>query len=577
MSWLDSPRQRWYLLAFAWVVLLVLGMGGFIQQAHDGNFSRSTLDTLYLTVQLATLEYEGGDTDLNWRLEVARFVAPLIAAGTVLQTASVILRDQFMRWRLRFLKGHLVVAGLGAAGSRLAVALQQEGHQVVGVESDAAAPGLAVAKEHDIPVLVGDATDPEVLAAVRVDRAARLVVLCAADATNVSVGATVREVPRTAGRPPLRCSVHLTDAELCALLRGGDLGGQGGVRTDFFNLHERAARAWLGEIDAFGDGQRPPHPCVLGLGQLGRSLVVAAAQRWCEAGEGPLRLTLVDREATGRWHALRLQHPALADAADAFCLDLDLEAPSAEAADAFRTLLASEPPTSVAVAFEDESLALSSALFVHQVLRDPSIPIVVRTDADAGLGGLVSPPGEGAEPPFPGLSLFPFLDRACTPEIVEGGVREQLARAMHEDHVARTGGGAGLHRPWEELSDEERESSRAAADAIISGLATVGYELVPLRRWGGAAVELDPAQIDQLAAREHQRWFDERTAAGWTYAPERDDARKHNPLLLPWDQLDDAAKTWNLQAVANWPAMLARASFELSPTSAPHVAEQHQP
>jgi hypothetical protein len=91
MSLLDSARRRWFLLAAAWAALLVLGIGGFIQQADDGNVPRSNLETLYLTVQLATLEYEGGDNDLNWRLEVARFVAPLIAAGTVLQTASVIL------------------------------------------------------------------------------------------------------------------------------------------------------------------------------------------------------------------------------------------------------------------------------------------------------------------------------------------------------------------------------------------------------------------------------------------------------------------------------------------------------
>jgi hypothetical protein len=569
VSLLDSPRRRWYLLAFSWLGLLILGMGGFIQQANDGDFPRSTLDTLYLTVQLATLEYEGGDSDLNWRLEVARFVAPLIAAGTVLQTASVILRDQFMRFRLRFLKAHTVLCGMGAAGSRLAVALTQAGHQVVGVEQDASAPGLALAHEHDIPTLVGDATDHDVLRAVRVDRASRVVVLCAADATNVAVAAAVRAIPRSASRPALRVSVHLTDAELCALLRGGDLGGAGNARTDFFNLHERAARSWLAEIDPFGDGSRPPHVAILGLGMLGRSLTVAAAQRWRQDHDEPLRLTLVDREATGRWHALRMQHPALESAAHATCLDLDLEAPTAEAADAFTTLLASDPPTSVAVAFEQESLALSSALLVHQALRDPTIPVVVRTEADAGLGGLVSPVEPGATPPFPGMTLFPFLDRACTPEVVEGGVREQLARALHEDHVARTGVGDGLHRPWDELGDEQRESSRRQADAIIAGLAGVDRELAPLRHWGRPTATLTPVEVEQLAEGEHQRWFDERTAAGWRYGAVRDDGRKENPLLVPWTDLGPDERKVNTDGVEGWPAMLARAGFELVPARQP--------
>jgi hypothetical protein len=68
---------------------------------------------------------------------------------------------------------------------------------------------------------------------------------------------------------------------------------------------------------------------------------------------------------------------------------------------------------------------------------------------------------------------------------VEGGIREQIARGVHADYVAHGGGtGQGLHRPWEELSDEERESSRASADAIVSGLTGLGYMLVPLARWG---------------------------------------------------------------------------------------------
>jgi hypothetical protein len=70
-----------------------------------------------------------------------------------------------------------------------------------------------------------------------------------------------------------------------------------------------------------------------------------------------------------------------------------------------------------------------------------------------------------------------------------------------------------------------------------------------------------------LAEGEHQRWYDERTAAGWTYGAQRDDARKHNPLLRPWPDLDEAARDTNRAAVRAWPSMLARAGFELVPQS----------
>ena len=49
------------------VMLLVIGIGGFLQQSRDGSFHRSFLDNFYLTLQLAALDYGAGDDSLNWR------------------------------------------------------------------------------------------------------------------------------------------------------------------------------------------------------------------------------------------------------------------------------------------------------------------------------------------------------------------------------------------------------------------------------------------------------------------------------------------------------------------------------
>ena len=567
MKLLDSPRRRWYLLAGLWLTLIVIGVGGFFQQSAEGNLGRSALDNLYLTLQLATLDYGGGTEALNWRLNIARFAAPVMAAGTLIQAASVVFREQFSHWRLRFNRGHVVICGLGAAGARLALTLAAEGHRVIGVEANPASPGLAKLKERDIPTLVGDATDAQVLRTARVDRASRVVALTKTDAMNVTVATAVAAIPRSTSRTALRCSVHLTNADLTGLLRGSDLGGTSLVRTEFFNLHERAARALLAEHPVLGasagDGVgSAAHVVVLGLGQLGRSVVVAAAQQWAATGNRPLAMTLVDRVASGRWHALRLQHPALPGAVDVRCLDLDLGAPSGEAVDTFTAMLADQPPSLVVVTFEDESLALANGLFVHRAVRASAARVVVRTDADSGLGKVMDPLGD--DDSFAGLALFPFLDHACSPSILEGGVREELARSLHTDHVATTGAGAGLHQTWDQLSDEERESSRHAADGVIDGLADLGYELLPLRQWGARPNPLSHAEVEQLAAREHDRWKAEREADGWRYGPTRDDAAKHNPLLVAWADVPDEAKTYNRESIQAMPARLARAGFELA-------------
>ena len=93
---------------------------------------------------------------------------------------------------------------------------------------------------------------------------------------------------------------------------------------------------------------------VIGLGQLGRALVLAAAQQWAEVGEGPLPATLVDREATNRWHALEMQHPGLVEGVDAQLLTLDVEAPTREGLAEFTDRLSALRPSLVAVVLDDE-------------------------------------------------------------------------------------------------------------------------------------------------------------------------------------------------------------------------------
>jgi hypothetical protein len=562
LSW--SERQRWWLLAGAWLLLLVLGVGGFVQQSRDLDLGLNFLDHLYLTLQLAALDYKGASSAINWRLQVARFAAPGIAAGTLLQSASVVFREQFTRWRSRRASGHTLVCGLGAVGTRLAEALVADGRRVIAVTPQPNVAGEATVKRAGVPVVVGDPTDPAVLKVVRAERAARVVAVTDDDANNVAIAAAVSELARPVDAAPLRCAVRLLDGELAHLLRSTELGRTGGVRLEFFSVHERAAQALLDAhpIDDGGSATAEPHLMILGMGQLGRDLVVTAAQRWVERGVGALPITLIDRQVHGRLHALRMRHPALRTKIAGRCIALDIGAPTEAAVDEFEQVLAEHPPTLVVVAFEDESLAWTSGLFVRRRVTR-AVDIVVRTDSDGGLGKHL----HGALGERGGLGrivAFPFLERACTTDLIEGGVREQLARSLHTDHVARAGSGAALHRDWSQLSDAERESSRTAADAVVDRLESIGARLVPLAAWDLDREVFTPDEVERLAAGEHARWKAERELAGWTYDATRDDVAKRNPLLVDWDELPDDAKRYNREAARALPALLARAGFEVA-------------
>jgi hypothetical protein len=411
-------------------------------------------------------------------------------------------------------------------------------------------------------VEIGDPTQPDVHDRAGVGRATELVFVTGDDGVRVAVVAAAATLGRDPDAPSLRCAVEVARIELARVLRSFGLRRDGNIRLEFFDLDDLAAQAWMHEFPPFGDGSRRPHLVMIGAGEIGRSLLVTAAQRHHAAEpEHPLMLTLIDKEATDRWDALLSRHPALADAVEASIVDIDLEYPSPAALDLVADRLRDFLPTGVAVTFADEGLSLATALWVSEVLDNPQVPITVRTRSDQGMTALLHPSSAGGR--LDGLQVFPYFDRAATPDAVLGGVREQLARSLHAEYLERVGvDDDGYQRPWSQLSDAERESSRRQAEQLVSSLTDAGYDTVPLRHWG-TAVPIDPADVDQLASEEHGRWRADRVAQGWTFGAQRDDSLKQNPLLVDWDALPEADRESNREVIRSIPGLLARAGLEL--------------
>ena len=63
-----------------------------------------------------------------------------------------------------------------------------------------------------------------------------------------------------------------------------------------------------------------------------------------------------------------------------------------------------------------------------------------------------------------------------------------------------------------------------------------------------AAIELPDdllALTEQLAENAHEHWTRRRIAKGWSWGPQRDDAAKRHPCLVPYDQLPDSDKQYD--------------------------------
>ncbi|HEX2578709.1 MAG TPA: NAD-binding protein [Aquihabitans sp.] len=559
-----SPRWRWLTLTVAWLVVAGLAFWGLTVGAPES----SVWNRLYAIPDFFSISISDDLAALDWRVQLARFLGPIAFATTFYAATASVLRDQFARFRLRFAQDHVVVAGLGDKGSRLAASFAESGRRVVAIEPDPANVHRAGLARRGVTVLTGEATDPRVLEEAGLARAADLVAV-ADDATNAEIVAVARRVPRSAGRPALRTSVHLLDPQLSRLLRTRELGaGTASVRLDFFNIFQRGARLWLAETDPLEpqpDG-RPPHVLVVGVGVLGEAVAVAVAQRWAERAESighPLRLTLIDPDASARYRSLRLRHPSLVANTVAEAIDLDPDRPVLDAAEAFRDLLAEGSVTAAYVCDDDDTAALSTALFVRQALGTTRCTVAVRTRSEDGLALLVDE-AEAGQPV--GIRGFPLLDRTCSAAAVDGGTNEAVAQALHDDFLvrARADGRTGPTAvPWDELDADTQEANRRAADGLVGALASVGCSLSPLYGWDAGDFAFTADEVERLATAEHARWADDRRRAGWTHAAVRDDARRHHPLLVPWSELPEEAREGNRASARQLPGVLARAGFEV--------------
>lgn len=50
---------------------------------------------------------------------------------------------------------------------------------------------------------------------------------------------------------------------------------------------------------------------------------------------------------------------------------------------------------------------------------------------------------------------------------------------------------------------------------------------------------------EEMAKNVHEIWAETRMAQGWTYGPERNDAEKKHPCLVPYDELPEDEKVYD--------------------------------
>ncbi|HEY8002458.1 MAG: RyR domain-containing protein [Vicinamibacteria bacterium] len=508
-------------------------------------------------------------------LNIARVLGPLLVGVAAIRGLLVLSREQLRLIGFRlFRRNHIVVAGLGDVGFGLAARLNELGARVIAIDRDATKPAIEGCKERGISVLVGDAADADLLRAACVHRARHLIVAPGADGVAIDVVAAAIEITSARAADPLRVIAHIEDRALWQALQARTLteGDDPDVQVELFNLYEAAGRLVLDTYPPFADaaaaGHRGPAVLIVADQAIAEVLVVNTARLWRNSrvhSRARIEITLAGDDTAAECERLRQRYPALDGIVELEPWEIDLASPALRESERSRDAVA------IYVALGDEARGVATALTLAATNQPAGGVVLVINDERLGAATIASAEGRPGS-----IRLFAILKLVLSERFLVGGLRETLARAMHDsyerDQLAKGATEQVNVKPWDELDDDARSSNRDFAGDIPRKLAALGCVVVPAAL---ADVERSTAVFDQrltgrleeFAEAEHERWMRERIGRGWSYGPERDDGAKRHPCLLAYDQLSDEDKDKDRVAVIALPEMLAKAGFAVEPVA----------
>jgi hypothetical protein len=70
---------------------------------------------------------------------------------------------------------------------------------------------------------------------------------------------------------------------------------------------------------------------------------------------------------------------------------------------------------------------------------------------------------------------------------------------------------------------------------------------------------------EMLASNVHALWAKQRMSEGWRYGPERNDARKEHPDLVPYDQLPEGEKDYDRQTAMESIKLILALGYRIEP------------
>lgn len=70
--------------------------------------------------------------------------------------------------------------------------------------------------------------------------------------------------------------------------------------------------------------------------------------------------------------------------------------------------------------------------------------------------------------------------------------------------------------------------------------------------------------IEHMAKNVHEVWAQSRMEQGWTYGEERNDALKHHPCLVPYEELPEIEKAYDRDTALGTLKLISKLGFRIT-------------
>jgi Trk K+ transport system NAD-binding subunit len=204
-------RLVWHKFGLVFAVLLgILGIGLVLLSTKY-----SVSDTLYLGVMDMTGSALTDHTDRPAE-KIAQVLLTLDGMAVIPVITAIVVGARLtgrVRRAPRPPGGHIIVVGLGNVGTAVTGQLHDLGFDVVCVDNRADAPGIGMARNLGLPVVIGDAFREDTLRSAHLETCLALVSVTSLDVVNLETALTARAL-----REDLRIVLRVADDDLAERL-----------------------------------------------------------------------------------------------------------------------------------------------------------------------------------------------------------------------------------------------------------------------------------------------------------------------------------------------------------------------